>query len=169
MTNCPCCADISDDLADLFRMASTSNRHRKARKPRKIRIPTPVPSISPIKIWVVAVAPQCGTFFSRAARLYCGCRSNPDMAINGYRNKPIGPGGSTRRLHHEFTGPRQPELKRLTRVDRYEPDGFSELLMGANQHRRRCKGCAFARHGSAVIGPTRIVANDNYAEVALAA
>ena len=22
------------------------------------------------------------------------------MVINGYRNKPIGPGGSTRRLHH---------------------------------------------------------------------
>ena len=27
------------------------------------------------------------------------CRSNPAMAINGHRNKPCGPGGSTRRLH----------------------------------------------------------------------
>ena len=27
------------------------------------------------------------------------CRGNPAMAINGRRNKPIGPGGSTRRLH----------------------------------------------------------------------
>ena len=33
--------------------------------------------------------------------LYSTCRSNPAMAINGQRNKPIGPGGSTRRLHHE--------------------------------------------------------------------
>jgi hypothetical protein len=24
------------------------------------------------------------------------------MAINGHRNKPIGPGGSTRRLHHQL-------------------------------------------------------------------
>ena len=34
-------------------------------------------------------------------RLYSSCRGNPAMAINGQRNKPIGPGGSTRRLHHE--------------------------------------------------------------------
>jgi len=26
------------------------------------------------------------------------------MAINGHRNKPIGPGGSTRRLHHQLMG-----------------------------------------------------------------
>ena len=31
------------------------------------------------------------------------CRSNPAMAINGRRNKPFGPGGSTRRLH-QFGG-----------------------------------------------------------------
>jgi hypothetical protein len=29
------------------------------------------------------------------------CRREPAMAINGRRNKPIGPGGSTRRLHHQ--------------------------------------------------------------------
>src|SRR6266436_1759001 len=28
-----------------------------------------------------------------------GCRRKPAIAINGRRNKPIGPGGSTRRLH----------------------------------------------------------------------
>lgn len=107
------------------------------------------------------------------------------MAINGHRNKPIGPGGSTRRLHHQLT---VSQLRSLTRnegaIGRVTINhlgnhlgpanwvlwvGFSELLMGANQHRRRCKGCVFARHGSAVIGPSRIVANDNYAEVALAA
>jgi len=46
------------------------------------------------------------------------------MAINGRRNKPIGPGGSTRRLHHT----------------------------GAKQDRRGRKGRAFARDGSAVSG-----------------
>ena len=39
-------------------------------------------------------------FISGGSGLYWGCRSNPAMAINGRRNKPIGPGGSTRRLHH---------------------------------------------------------------------
>ena len=29
------------------------------------------------------------------------CRRESAMAINGRRNKPIGPGGSTRRLHHQ--------------------------------------------------------------------
>jgi len=28
------------------------------------------------------------------------CRRKPAMAINGRRNKPFGPGGGTRRLHH---------------------------------------------------------------------
>src|SRR5262249_49182877 len=38
-------------------------------------------------------------FFVNVCRLYSGCRRKPDMAINGRRNKPFGPGGSTRRLH----------------------------------------------------------------------
>src|SRR5262245_38321076 len=29
------------------------------------------------------------------------CRREPDMAINSLRNKPFGPGGGTRRLHHQ--------------------------------------------------------------------
>ncbi len=38
--------------------------------------------------------------FSSTLRAYIHpCRGNPAMAINGRRNKPIGPGGSTRRLH----------------------------------------------------------------------
>ena len=38
--------------------------------------------------------------FSLSLRPYIPrCRGNPAMAINGCRNKPIGPGGSTRRLH----------------------------------------------------------------------
>ncbi len=43
----------------------------------------------------------------------------PTMAINGLRNKPIGPGGSTRRLHHLF----------------------SQVIGGAKQDRRGRKSC----------------------------
>jgi len=39
------------------------------------------------------------SLFVNLSRLYWGCRRKPAMAINGRRNKPIGPGGSTRRLH----------------------------------------------------------------------
>src|ERR1041384_5488414 len=39
------------------------------------------------------------SFFINLQALYWGCRREPDMAINGRRNKPFGPGGSTRRLH----------------------------------------------------------------------
>ena len=40
-----------------------------------------------------------GLFSSTFSAYIDGCRGNPAMAINGRRNKPIGPGGSTRRLH----------------------------------------------------------------------
>src|SRR5262245_49464905 len=51
--------------------------------------------------WGCASGPGGHTrsFFVNLPRLYSGCRGNPAMAINGRRNKPIGPGGSTRRLH----------------------------------------------------------------------
>ena len=39
------------------------------------------------------------SFFVSLQRLYWVCRGNPATAINGRRNKPFGPGGSTRRLH----------------------------------------------------------------------
>ena len=39
------------------------------------------------------------SFFAGHCRLYSACRRKPAMAINGRRNKPFGPGGSTRRLH----------------------------------------------------------------------
>jgi hypothetical protein len=67
------------------------------------------------------------------------------IAIHGLRNKPFGPGGSTRRLHH-----------------------FS-FTRGANQDRRGRKGSirrsAWYHRYRAIM----IVANDNYAEVAVAA
>jgi hypothetical protein len=40
----------------------------------------------------------------RPLSLYIGTAGLPAMAINGRRNKPFGPGGSTRRLHHQISG-----------------------------------------------------------------
>jgi hypothetical protein len=45
------------------------------------------------------VPAPAGTFIVVRPRLYSWCRRKPAMAINGRRNKPFGPGGSTRRLH----------------------------------------------------------------------
>jgi hypothetical protein len=60
---------------------------------------------SSIKPWLTC----CGlsnlrsVIFPTAARLVIlWAAGSPAMAINGYRNKPIGPGGGTRRLHHEL-------------------------------------------------------------------
>ena len=66
------------------------------------------------------------------------------MAINIRRNKPFGPGGGTRRLHHYLLWGRN-------RIDEGVKDRFSPGMV------------------SAVIGPIKIVANDNYAEVPMAA
>jgi hypothetical protein len=54
----------------------------------------------------------------------------PTMAINGLRNKPIGPGGSTRRLHQIFLA-----FWGRTRID----EGVKDVSV--------------ARHGTIVIGP----------------
>ena len=74
------------------------------------------------------------------------------MAINARCNKPFGPGGSTRRLHQNPA----------------RSEGFAGFRRGRNRIDEGVKSAAFARHGSAVIGPL-IVANDNYAPVAQAA
>ena len=50
-------------------------------------------------------ANHANPFISNPLSLYMKGRIRPAMAINGRRNKPFGPGGGTRRLHHEFTGP----------------------------------------------------------------
>jgi len=51
--------------------------------------------------WASAARPPFYALFSATFRAYIeNCRREPAMAINGRRNKPIGPGGSTRRLHH---------------------------------------------------------------------
>ena len=72
------------------------------------------------------------------------------MAIYGLRNKPIGPGGSTRRLHHSISG---------------KPTGF----WGRTRIDEGVKVVSVARHGTHRYRAILIVANDNYAEVAVAA
>jgi len=42
------------------------------------------------------------------------CRREPAMAINGRRNKPFGPGGSTRRLHQGISGQKSDHHRPLT-------------------------------------------------------
>ena len=73
----------------------------------------------------------------------------PAMAINGRRNKPIGPGGSTRRLHHSGIN--------------------SRSHTGAKQDRRGRKGRCFCSAWFRRYRANLIVANDNYAPVAQAA
>ena len=58
------------------------------------------------------VRPCQASFFVNLPRLYSWCRRKPDMAINGRRNKPIGPGGSTRRLHHPGVSGQKPVIGR---------------------------------------------------------
>jgi hypothetical protein len=75
--------------------------------------------------------PKAALFFSTFAPYIEGAGS-PAMEINCRRNKPFGPGGSTRRLHPS------PPRRRAS--------------AGANQDRRGRKGRVFSRYGSAVIG-----------------
>jgi len=50
--------------------------------------------------WTARGRGSSHALFSSTFRAYISiCRRKPAMAINGRRNKPIGPGGSTRRLH----------------------------------------------------------------------
>src|SRR6202051_760981 len=71
-------------------------------------------------------------FFSTFAPYIRGAGS-PAMEINCRRNKPFGPGGSTRRLHPS-------------------PPPETRVSAGAKQDRRGRKGRVFSRYGSAVIG-----------------
>src|SRR5215213_5529482 len=91
--------------------------------------------------------------------------ARPAMAINGRRNKPIGPGGSTRRLHRCnscVSSPIKVGPVLFVRMD------LRAAPAGPKQDRRGRKGRAFARYGTAVMDQS-IVANDNYAPVAQAA
>jgi len=78
-----------------------------------------------------AARPPAPLFFSMISP-YIGRAGSPAMEINCRRNKPFGPGGSTRRLH---------------------PSPSSRWASaGAKQDRRGRKGRVFSRYGSAVIG-----------------
>jgi hypothetical protein len=76
------------------------------------------------------------------------------MTINGYRNKPFGPGGGTRRLHHN------PPCCVF-----YKTGG---LRRGRNRIDEGVKGTLLFGMVPPLPGLS-IVANDNYAPVAVAA
>ena len=88
------------------------------------------------------------SFFGNLQRLYSFCRGNPAMAINGRRNKPFGPGGSTRRLH--------------------QSPASTGLRRGRNRIDEGVKGVLLLGMVPPLSGHF-IVANDNYAPVAQAA
>ena len=104
----------------------------------------PKPSNSP------CTRPPAALFFFRLAP-YIGGAGSPAMEINDRRNKPFGPGGSTRRLHQSLRDRKVCGLWRgRNRID----EGVKgDLLPGIVPP---LSGCS-------------VVANDNYAPVALAA
>jgi len=71
---------------------------------------------------------------SAALAPYIERAGSPAMEINCRRNKPFGPGGSTRRLHPSSV------------------PAATGASAGAKQDRRGRKGRVFSRYGSAVIG-----------------
>ena len=96
----------------------------------------------------VRVGSNWAVFFHQPPALILTCRRKPAMAINGRRNKPFGPGGSTRRLH---PSPAEDGFRRgRTRID----EGV--------------KGVLLPGMGQTLLALS-IVANDNYAPVAQAA
>src|SRR3954451_8787985 len=76
------------------------------------------------------------TLFFSTFSPYIRDAGSPAMEINCRRNKPFGPGGSTRRLHQNPSA--WHDVRRVS--------------AGANQDRRGRKGRVFSRYGSAVIG-----------------
>ena len=76
------------------------------------------------------------------------------------RNKRFGPGGGTRRLHHLLLRRPTPDPGAVRKAQK---------SWGRTRIDERVKDLAFARHDTTVIGSYRVVANDNYAEAALAA
>ena len=98
--------------------------------------------------------------------LYTGRRIRPAMVINAavisHSDPGAVPGASTiycfRRDSRAAGSPQGESLH-----------GGAPSLWGRNRIDEGVKVSAFARHDTAVIGSFRIVANDNYAEAALAA
>jgi hypothetical protein len=90
------------------------------------------------------------SYFVNLPRLYSVCRRKPDMAINGRRNKPFGPGGSTRRLHPspQTAKARHGFRRGRTRIDEGVKGallpGMVPALSGQNHSCKRqlCSGCS---------------------------
>ena len=97
-------------------------------------------------------------FSSTFAPYIESCRRKPAMAINGRRNKPFGPGGSTRRLHQSGSPPMrgsEPGCRRgRNRID----EGVKGVLLlgmvpplSGQLHscqRQLCSGCSGRVSGS---------------------
>jgi hypothetical protein len=100
------------------------------------------------------------------------------MAINGRRNKPFGPGGSTRRLHHQDQRSSGSAVSNQSEAHQGEAHQSKaqefliadELLMtrGRNRIDEGVKGGLLLGMVPPISGHA-IVANDNYAPVAQAA
>ena len=89
------------------------------------------------------------------------------MAINWRRNKPFGPGGSTRRLH-QFQGSEVRSQKSEGRNPDYRPLTTDTWQRGRTRIDEGVKGALSLGMVPPLSGLT-IVANDNYAPVAQAA
>jgi hypothetical protein len=99
-------------------------------------------------------------FFCVLDRLYHGGRIRPAMVINAVVISHSDPGAVPGASTTLCCALRLPPGSR--------PQGGA-VSRGRNRIDEGVKDLAFARHDTAVIGSFRIVANDNYAEAALAA
>ncbi len=116
---------------DLERQAMQGQPILQVFHPKRAATGIPPAIVARFRAHALRNRPKAALFFSTFAPYIEGAGS-PAMEINCRRNKPFGPGGSTRRLH-----PSPPKRR---------------VSAGANQDRRGRKGRVFSRYGSAVIG-----------------
>jgi hypothetical protein len=116
--------------------------------------------------------PQPKRFFLSTMPPILGVPDSSGYGDKRGRNKRFGPGGGTRRLHQiEVIGFRERVLGKGAMHSTSATWNLlpNPSLWGRTRIDERVKDLAFARHDTTVIGSYRVVANDNYAEVALAA
>ena len=128
----------------------TKSPHPAASQPLGVDPPPPGEGEENTRRGGIKKAGAARSFFVNLPGLYSGCRRKPAMAINGRRNKPFGPGGSTRRLHPSpHSKPGEHGLRRgRTRID----EGVKGALLpemvpalpGQNHSCKRqlCSGCS---------------------------
>jgi hypothetical protein len=92
-------------------------REMKCKEPRALSPPLrgdPLPQAGEGKERVELAAPAPALSSSTfAPYITPAVPQGPAMAINGRRNKPIGPGGSTRRIHHRGVSGQKPMIGRV--------------------------------------------------------